>query len=82
MRLILCTATSSNTIASSSWPWSPSVFARLFIAENVDGMSQNFAGAYLKRIAADFASLGYAVSHYSVQGRGVVTPPILRAVGS
>jgi DNA (cytosine-5)-methyltransferase 1 len=34
---------------------------KLFIAENVDGLSQNFAGAYLKRIASDFASLGYAV---------------------
>lgn len=36
---------------------------RLFIAENVDGLSQNFAGAYLKRIASDFAALGYAVEH-------------------
>src|SRR5437764_9498035 len=35
----------------------------LFIAENVDGLSQNFAGAYLKRIASDFASLGYVIEH-------------------
>ncbi len=35
----------------------------LFIAENVDGLSQNFGGAYLKRIVADFASIGYSVDH-------------------
>jgi DNA (cytosine-5)-methyltransferase 1 len=35
----------------------------LFIAENVDGLSQNFGGAYLKRITADFASIGYTIDH-------------------
>jgi DNA (cytosine-5)-methyltransferase 1 len=36
---------------------------KVFIAENVDGLSQNFGGSYLKQIAADFASLGYEVEH-------------------
>lgn len=36
---------------------------KVFIAENVDGMSQNFGGSYLKKIAADFASIGYTVEH-------------------
>ena len=36
---------------------------KVFLAENVDGMSQNFGGSYLKKIAADFASLGYEVEH-------------------
>jgi DNA (cytosine-5)-methyltransferase 1 len=36
---------------------------KVFIAENVDGMSQNFGGAYLKQITADFSSLGYEVEH-------------------
>jgi DNA (cytosine-5)-methyltransferase 1 len=33
----------------------------LFLAENVDGLSQNFGGAYLRRIVADFECLGYCV---------------------
>lgn len=36
---------------------------RVFIAENVDGMSQNFGGSYLNQISADFAALGYEVEH-------------------
>ena len=36
---------------------------KIFIAENVDGMSQNFGGSYLQQITADFASLGYDVEH-------------------
>jgi DNA (cytosine-5)-methyltransferase 1 len=35
----------------------------LFIAENVDGLAQNFGGAYLRRIVSDFASIGYSVEH-------------------
>jgi len=35
----------------------------IFIGENVDGLSQNFAGAFLDRILADFTSLGYSVEH-------------------
>ena len=36
---------------------------RVFIAENVDGLSQNFSGSYITRIHNDFADLGYAVEH-------------------
>ncbi len=43
------------------------VVARLhpwvFLAENVDGLSQNYRGSYLKRIVADFSALGYDVEH-------------------
>jgi DNA (cytosine-5)-methyltransferase 1 len=34
---------------------------KIFLAENVDGLSQNFGGAWLRRIISDFASLGYSV---------------------
>lgn len=37
----------------------------LFIAENVDGLSQNFAGAYLERIVKEFNQIGYDV-HYHI----------------
>lgn len=33
----------------------------MFIAENVDGMSQNYRGSYVRRIREDFAALGYHV---------------------
>ena len=36
---------------------------QIFIAENVDGISQNFQGAYLERIIADFALIGYQVKY-------------------
>ncbi len=36
---------------------------RIFIAENVDGLSQNFQGTYLKRIVSDFKRVGYEVEH-------------------
>jgi DNA (cytosine-5)-methyltransferase 1 len=32
-----------------------------FVAENVDGLSQNFAGAFLARIRGDFERIGYQV---------------------
>jgi DNA (cytosine-5)-methyltransferase 1 len=35
----------------------------LFIAENVDGISQNFAGAYVERIVKDFERIGYKVEY-------------------
>ena len=35
----------------------------LFIAENVDGISQNFAGAYVERIVKDFERIGYRVEY-------------------
>jgi DNA (cytosine-5)-methyltransferase 1 len=36
---------------------------KLFLAENVDGLSQNYRGAYLKRILSDFSQIGYDVDH-------------------
>ena len=36
---------------------------QIFIAENVDGLSQNFNGSFLKRIASDFREIGYDVDH-------------------
>jgi DNA (cytosine-5)-methyltransferase 1 len=35
----------------------------VFIAENVDGLSQNYSGAYLDRILRDFSSLNYRVEY-------------------
>lgn len=36
---------------------------RMFLAENVDGLSQNYRGVYLKRIISDFCEIGYDVDH-------------------
>ena len=36
---------------------------QIFIAENVDGMSQNFEGIFLNRVVSDFEVLGYRVEH-------------------
>lgn len=35
----------------------------MFIAENVDGIRQNFGGSYLKRVIADFERIGYEVDY-------------------
>jgi len=35
----------------------------VFIAENVDGLSQNFNGRFLKQIHTDFESIGYEVAY-------------------
>jgi DNA (cytosine-5)-methyltransferase 1 len=52
----------------------------LFIAENVDGLSQNFGGAYLKRIVADFASIGYSVNHCIIDALAYGVPQYRRRV--
>lgn len=36
---------------------------RVFLAENVDGLSQNFKGAYLEAIVSDFKKIGYRVEY-------------------
>jgi DNA (cytosine-5)-methyltransferase 1 len=36
---------------------------KIFIAENVDGLRQNFGGKYLKEIIKDFSSIGYRVEY-------------------
>jgi DNA (cytosine-5)-methyltransferase 1 len=53
---------------------------RVFIAENVDGMSQNFGGAYLERIASDFASLGYTVEHRALDAIAFGVPQHRRRI--
>lgn len=35
----------------------------VFVAENVDGLRQNFGGSYLRTILGDFAAIGYSVDH-------------------
>jgi DNA (cytosine-5)-methyltransferase 1 len=35
----------------------------LFIAENVDGISQNFGGSYIQKIIQDFQAIGYGVEY-------------------
>lgn len=47
---------------------------KLFIAENVDGISQNFGGAYLKRIVADFREIGYEVEFRLLDAIAFGTP--------
>lgn len=36
---------------------------KIFVAENVDGLSQNFGGSYLDRIVTDFGQIGYSVQY-------------------
>ena len=36
---------------------------RIFIAENVDGITQNFNGSFVQKIVADFGEIGYEVDH-------------------
>lgn len=42
----------------------------LFIAENVDGISQNFAGAYVEHIVKDFEEIGYKVEYRILDAAG------------
>ena len=44
---------------------------RIFIAENVDGLSQNFGGSYLRAIVEDFSAVGYRV-----ESLRVYSPPL------
>ena len=39
---------------------------KIFLAENVDGLSQNFKGTYLDAITKDFESIGYHVEHRTI----------------
>ena len=36
---------------------------KIFIAENVDGLSQNFKGKFLEKIVSDFEKIGYGVKY-------------------
>jgi len=52
----------------------------VFIAENVDGIRQNFGGSYLKRILADFEQIGYDVDHHIVDAAAYGVPQHRRRV--
>lgn len=53
---------------------------RIFIAENVDGLSQNFGGSYLRAIVDDFTSVGYRVEHRIVDAVAYGVPQHRRRV--
>lgn len=52
----------------------------LFIAENVDGIRQNFGGSYLKRIVTDFERIGYEVDHRILDAAAFGVPQHRRRV--
>lgn len=53
---------------------------RLFVAENVDGLSQNFGGSYLRTIIEDFTAVGYKVEHRIVDAVAYGVPQHRRRV--
>lgn len=52
----------------------------IFIAENVEGLGQNFGGAYLQSILRDFANIGYQVDHRLVDAVGYGIPQHRRRI--
>lgn len=52
----------------------------VFIAENVDGIRQNFGGVYLNRIIADFEQLGYEVDYRILDAAAFGVPQHRRRV--
>jgi DNA (cytosine-5)-methyltransferase 1 len=52
----------------------------IFIAENVDGIRQNFGGSYLKRVVADFEQIGYEVDHRILDAAGYGVPQHRRRI--
>ena len=53
---------------------------KVFIAENVDGLSQNFGGEYIDRILREFAAIGYAVSYRILQAAAFGVPQFRRRI--
>jgi len=53
---------------------------RVFVAENVDGLHQNFGGAFLTRITQDFARIGYEVEHRILQAASFGLPQYRRRI--
>ena len=53
---------------------------KLFLAENVDGLSQNFKGAYLEAIVKDFKSIGYRVEYRLFDSVGFGVPQHRRRI--
>lgn len=52
----------------------------IFLAENVDGLSQNFKGKFLLEIVSDFASIGYKVEYRIVDAVGYGVPQHRRRI--
>jgi DNA (cytosine-5)-methyltransferase 1 len=52
----------------------------LFIAENVDGLSQNFGGSYVQKIVADFGAIGYHVEYRILEAACYGLPQYRRRV--
>ncbi len=52
----------------------------VFVAENVDGMSQNFGGVFLNRIVSEFGDLGYAVDFKILQAAEFGVPQHRRRI--
>lgn len=53
---------------------------KVFIAENVDGISQNFGGAFLDQIKKDFGQVGYSVDHRILDAASFGLPQYRRRV--
>ncbi len=52
----------------------------IFIAENVDGISQNFKGKFLEYIVNDFSKIGYNVEHKIIDAANYGVPQHRRRV--
>lgn len=53
---------------------------KIFIAENVDGLSQNFQGQYLQQITGDFKQIGYEVEHQVIDALSFGVPQHRRRI--
>jgi len=53
---------------------------KIFVAENVDGLSQNFGGSYLRAIIDDFTAVGYRVEYRIVDAVSFGVPQHRRRV--
>lgn len=51
-----------------------------FVAENVDGLKQNFNGQYVSQIEKDFKKLGYTVEHQILDAAGFGVPQHRRRI--
>jgi DNA (cytosine-5)-methyltransferase 1 len=52
----------------------------VFIAENVDGLSQNYSGSYLDKILDDFTSLEYTLEHRVIDAAAFGLPQHRRRI--
>jgi DNA (cytosine-5)-methyltransferase 1 len=53
---------------------------QVFLAENVDGLSQNYNGIFLKKIVDDFLEIGYTVEYRIVDAAGFGVPQHRRRI--